>query len=152
MTDVDEWKQTGAEKVYEKMLELFPEDEYVDYEYGEYFNRNKDVKKAEQYYMNCLKKDSRNRSANNKLMNIYQTRYSNLEERSDYDKAVSYAGTAQLENDDDDYYYVERALLYLDGYDFDAAFEDASKALEKNPENVYAHNARGLARIRAREI
>ena len=147
MTDVAEWNQTGAEKVYEKMLELFPEDAFVDYEYGEYFNRNKDVKKAEQCYMNCLKKDSRNRSANNKLMNIYQTRYSNLEERSDYDKAVSYA-TAQLENDDDDYYYVERALLYLDGYDFDAAFEDASKALEKNPGNVYAYNACGLARMR----
>ena len=147
MTDIKEWKNEGAETVYDKMLELFPDDANVDYEYAEYYRRARDVEKAMQYYESCLKKNSHHRSANNKLMNIYQTRYLHKENRDDYDKAVSYAN-AQLENDDDDYYYVERALLHLDGYEFDKTFEDASRAVEKNPNNVYAHNARGLALMR----
>lgn len=148
-TDIKEWQGEAAESVYEKMLELFPEDENVDYEYGEYFRRKKDIDRAIQYYNSCLQKNSSHRSVNNKLMDIYQNRYSNTEDREDYNKAVEYAGK-QLENDEDDYYYVERALLYLDGYEFDKTFEDASRAIEKNPKNVYAHNARGLARLRAK--
>ena len=147
MTDIKEWKNEGAGEVYEKMLEIFPDDANVDYEYAEFFRRARNVEKAMQYYESCLAKNSHHRSANNKLMNIYQTRYLNQENREDYDKAVQYAA-AQLENDDDDYYYVERALLYLDGYEFEKTYEDASRAIEKNPNNVYAHNARGLSLMR----
>ncbi|MBO4863276.1 MAG: tetratricopeptide repeat protein [Eubacterium sp.] len=144
MTDITEWENRGPEKVYEKMLELFPDDSNIDYEYGEYFNRKKDREKAETCYRNCLKKYPEHRSANNKLMDIYQMRYSNTEDPEDYKRAVEFA-VAQLENDDDDFYYVESALLYIDGYEFEKALRDATRASEKNPTNVYAHNARGLA-------
>ena len=147
MTDITEWQNRDAEKVYEKMLKLFPDDANVDYEYGEFYKRKKDNEKAETCYMNCLRKYPGHRSANNKLMDIYQMRYSNNENREDYEKAVKFA-TDQLKNESDDYYYVERALLYLDGYEFEKAYEDASRAVELNPTNVYANNARGLALMR----
>ena len=144
MTDIAEWTNKEPEKVYQRMLKLFPEDAYIDFEFAEYYRRSGDMKLAEQYYLSCLGKDRGHKSANNKLMNLYQDRYSKLENRADYDEAVYYA-TEQLKLDDDDFYYVERALLYLDGYEFQLALEDAEKALEKNPDNVYACNAKGLA-------
>ena len=146
LTDVYEWKgkHGDTEKLYKKMMSIFPDDSNVNFEYGEYLRRSEQESKAKEQYYECLKKNEGHTIVNNRLMDIYQRRYLNSEKPADYERAVKMA-TNQLKNADDDYYRIERALLYLDGYEFDKALEDAMAAVEKAPGNVYAHNAVGLA-------
>ena len=147
LTDIYEWTDRDAEVVYKRMMELFPDDSNIYYEFGEYFYRKNDVKNAVDYYKKTLGVNSEHRNANNRLMNIYQKKYSETEQKIFYENAVEYA-TRQLENVKDDYYYIERALLYLEGYEFEKAQKDAEAALEINAENVYAYNAVGLSFLR----
>ncbi len=147
-TDVEEILERDPSPVYEYMLDHYPENASVNFEYGEYFNRKKKYQEAEHEYLECLKKDENHRSVNNRLMNLYQDRYGRDEDRKDYTEAVKYA-TRQLELVDDSYYRIERALLYIDGYEFAKAAEDAKKAIEADPENPYAHNCLGLTKMRS---
>ena len=146
LTDVYEWKgkHGDTETLYKKMMSIFPDDANVNFEYGEYLRRSEQESKAKEQYYECLKKDEGHTIVNNRLMDIYQRRFLESEKPADYERAVKMA-TNQLNNADDDYYRIERALLYLDGYELDKALEDAMVAVEKAPDNVYAHNAVGLA-------
>ena len=142
-TDILEALNKKPDSVYKKMLKLFPEDAQVNYEYGEYFRRRNMIKEAVEQYRNTLDKNPDHRVANNRLMNIYQDIYNEDEDKASYEWAVKCA-TRQLEIIDDEYYRIERALLYLDGYDLDGAEEDAKKAIEFKEDNVYGYNALGL--------
>ena len=142
-TDILEALNKKPDSTYKKMLKLFPEDAQVNYEYGEYFRRQNNVKDAVSQYKKALEKNPEHRVANNRLMNIYQDIYNEDEDKAAYEWAVKCA-TRQLELIDDEYYRIERALLYLDGYDLDGAEEDAKKAIEFKDDNVYGYNALGL--------
>lgn len=142
-TDILEAQHKKPDSVYKKMLKLFPEDAQVNYEYGEYFRRQNMIKEAVEQYKKTLEKNPDHRVANNRLMNIYQDIYNEDEDKTSYEWAVKCA-TRQLEIIDDEYYRIERALLYLDGYDLDGAEEDAKKAIEFKDDNVYGYNALGL--------
>ncbi|MBO4591291.1 MAG: hypothetical protein J5684_01855 [Eubacterium sp.] len=146
LTDIYEWeeKHGEAETLYKKMMSIFPDDANVNFEYGEYLRRTERESLAIEQYYECLKKDSGHGAVNNRLMDIYQKKYLNGENEEDYKRAVKMA-TNQLEIVDDDYYRIERTLLYLDGFETDKALADAKAAVEKAPNNVYAHNAVGLA-------
>ncbi len=151
LTDIYEWTDRNPEATYKKMYKLFPEDANIYFEFGEYFKRKRNEKNAEKYYRRSLEVDKGHRNANNRLMNIYQYRYNKTENPEDYREAVKFADR-QLENEADDYYYIERALLYLDGYELEKAYDDACKAVEINGDNVYAHNAKGLALFRMKKF
>ncbi|MCR5214069.1 MAG: tetratricopeptide repeat protein [Eubacterium sp.] len=148
MTDIEEFNKRDVCPVYDKMLEIYPDDAAINFEYGEYYNRLEERNKAVEQYELCLEKDENHRQANNRLMNFYQDEYNRLEDRNFYDKAVAYA-TRQLEIIDDGYYRIERGLLYMDGYDFAGAIEDATKAIEQDSSNPYAHNCLGVAKMRS---
>ncbi len=134
----------GCEAVYREMLELDPADANINFEFGAYYHRKGNFHAAYDQYKETLKKDPNNKLANNKLMKLYEKSFLDKEKKEFYDSAVKYA-TAQLKNDDDSYYYVERALLYIDGYEFEKAIEDAKVALKSDPENFYAMNAAGYS-------
>ena len=149
-TDLEEFRGNEADHVYEEMIGYYPEDSQIYYEYGEYLRRKEKNDKAIQMYKKCLEKNPKHRVANNKLMNIYQQKYSEEERPEDYKEAVFY-GSKQLEIIDDDYYRIERALVYLDGYELEKAREDAEKAIEFKADNTYAHNALGLYYVKKRD-
>ena len=149
-TDVEEFNNRDAIPVYDQMEELFPNDPNVYFEYGEYLKRKDNTDKALEKYLKCYELNKEHKSVSNKIMSIYSDKYDESESRRDYDEAVFYA-TEQLKNMDDDYYRIERALLYIEGYEIDKAEEDAKKAIEMRPDNVYAHNALGLCFLRRRE-
>ncbi|MBR6404299.1 MAG: hypothetical protein IKS48_13030 [Eubacterium sp.] len=146
LTDIYEWKEQygETETLYKKMMSIFPDDANVNFEYGEYLRRTDRESEAKEQYYECLKKDRGHAAVNNRLMDIYQKKYLNSENEDDYKRAVKMA-TNQLEIVDDDYYRIERTLLYLDGFETAKALDDAKAAVEKAPDNVYAHNAVGLA-------
>ena len=151
LTDIYEWTSKETDKLYKDMLKLYPDDDNINYEYGEFLRRAERYEEAEKEYVRCLEKNPNHNNANNRLMAIYQDKYGLGENRDNYDIAVRYA-TRQLEITDDDYYRIERSLLYLDGYQFDEAYQDALKAIEMRDNNVYAHNAAGLALMKKTEF
>ncbi len=148
-TDVEEFSDRKADDIYNEMLKYYPDDAIVYYEYGEYLMRDRREEEAEAMYNKALEIDPDHPRANNKLMDIWQRRYNDSEKKEQYDKAVAYA-TRQLELVDDEYYRVERLLLFMDGCELDKAEEDARKAIEQNEDNVYGHNGLGLCMLRKR--
>ena len=149
-TDVEEFSDRPAYDIYNEMLTYYPDDAVVFYEYGEYLMRVNKTSEAEPMYRKALEFDPDHPRANNKLMDIYQRRFSDSENKEDYDKAVAFA-TRQLEIVDDEYYRVERLLLYMDGGEIDKAEADARKAIEQNEDNVYGYNGLGLCLLRKRD-
>ena len=149
-TDLEEFRGNDADHVYDEMLGYYPSDDQIYYEYGEYLRRSDKLEKAKQMYKKCLEINPNHKVANNKLMNIYQQEYSDVEKPESYKEAVHYGGK-QLELIDDDFYRIERALVYLDGYDLEKAKEDAEKAIEFRENNTYAHNALGLYFLKKRD-
>ena len=143
-TDLYELEGKDASPVYEKMMELFPDDANVNYEFGCFLRRVRKAEDAETQFNMALKTDPDHSRANNMLARIFMSKYSKSEMPEHYKMAVDYA-TRQLVIDPDAYYYVERALIYIDGYEFEKAIEDAKAALEKETDNVYAYNAAGYA-------
>ena len=149
-TDVEEFSDRPAYDIYNEMLTYYPDDAVVFYEYGEYLMRVNKASEAESMYRKALEFDPDHPRANNKLMDIYQRRFTDSENKEDYDKAVAFA-TRQLEIVDDEYYRVERLLLYMDGGEIDKAEADARKAIEQNEDNVYGYNGLGLCLLRKRD-
>ena len=150
-TDLYEIEGKDATPVYEKMMELFPNDANVNYEFGCFLRRVRKAEDAETQFNMALKIDPEHSRANNMLARILMSKYSKSEMPEHYKMAVDYA-TRQLVIDPDAYYYVERALIYIDGYEFEKAIEDAKSALEKETDNIYAYNAAGYANMMLRRF
>lgn len=91
-----------------------------------------------------LELDPEDRKANHHLMNYYQNLFNRTDRMEDYQKAIPYA-TRQLELFPDScYYYVERGILYQDGYELEKALADFQKAAQCKPDDVYAYANWGL--------
>ena len=137
-------KEESTEECYRQAVEKIPDDASLNYSLGScLYNKNK-YQQAEEYLNKALELNPGHRGVHNKLSRLYADIYDDTENPEKYEQAVEHANK-QLENDDDDYYYVERALLYSAGYEFEKVVEDCNKALEKDPQNYYAFNARGYA-------
>ena len=149
LTDLEEYSGREADPVYHRMFEMFPGNDAVYYEYGEYLHRKGRTEDAHAQYRKCFELNPKNNNVNNRLMQYHQDKYNDEESLEDYNQAVYYASN-QLEVCDDDYYRIERALVYLDGYEIDKAEEDARKALEYKDDNIYAYNALGVCELRRR--
>ncbi len=134
----------SPEEYYNAGLAKFPEDAALNYAKGLWLYESDKYAEAEQFFKKTLEYNPRHHAANNKLSRLYSDIYDDTENPEKYTQAVEYA-TKQLQNNDDDYYYVERALLYSAGYEFEKVIEDCDKAIEKDESNYYAYNARGYA-------
>ncbi|MCR5104903.1 MAG: tetratricopeptide repeat protein [Eubacterium sp.] len=150
-TDYKEFTGSKADSVYKEMLEYYPDDDNIHFEYGEYLRRDKRSKEAEAQYKKCLKMNPEHIAVNNRLMDIYQDKFSELENFDYYHKSVAHA-TRQLEIKEDDYYRIERALEYIEGYEFEKAEQDCRRAIEIDPNNEYAYNALGVTFLRRRRF
>ena len=137
-------KDESPEEYYKAGLAKYPQDAPLNYAYGLYLYEHDKYAEAETFFKKTLEYNPRHHAANNKLSRIYSDIYDDSEDPAKYDLAVVHA-TKQLDNNDDDYYYVERALLYSSGYEFEKVIADCDKAIEKDETNYYAFNARGYA-------
>lgn len=137
-------KDESPEEYYKAGLEKFPEDPALNYAMGLYLYEHDKYSEAEEFFKKTLQYNPKHHAANNKLSRVYSDIYDDTENPEKYKQAVEYA-TKQLDNNDDDYYYVERALLYSGGYEFEKVIEDCDRAIEKDETNYYAYNARGYA-------
>ncbi len=91
-----------------------------------------------------LKLDPEDRKVNHHLTNYYQNLFNQTDQMEYYFKARPYA-SRQLELFPEScYYYVERGILYQDGYELEKALKDFQKAAELKPDDVYAYANWGL--------
>lgn len=124
---------------YEKLKQEMPENVDVEYNRALCLQRLGKTEEAIRVFQTVLERDPKHPRAHHELMKIYSRRYDMYELKSAYGLALKEI-TAQLKLVPSAYYYIERGLLYMDNFNFDQAMEDYRKALELEPENIYAYN------------
>lgn len=132
-----------ALKEYDYLTHEMPDNEEIDYNRGICLRNLGKLDEAIQAFQTVLQKEPKHPRANHELMKIYNRRYDQYELKSAYGKALK-AINAQLELVPDAYYYIERGLLYMDNFNMELALADYQKALELEPENIYAYNNIGF--------
>lgn len=132
-----------ALKEYDRLLHDMPDNEEIDYNRGICLRNLGRLDEAIQAFQTVLQKEPKHQRANHELMKIYSRRYDQYELKGAYGKALK-AINAQLELVPDAYYYIERGLLYMDNFNMEQALADYRKALELEPDNIYAHNNIGF--------
>lgn len=133
-------------KEYEEALSEYtglekdlPDNADIDYKRGLCLQKLGRTEEAIQAFQRTLQKDATHPRVNHELMKIYSRQFDQYELKSSYGLALK-AINAQLELVEDAYYYIERGLLYMDNYNMDLALADYEKALELEPDNIYAYN------------
>ena len=111
----------------------------ITYQKGICLKKMGNTQAALQAFQSALEKDAKHSRVNHELMRIYSQRFDDYELKSAYGAALKYIN-AQLDLVPDAYYYIERGLLYMDNFNMDLAVADYQKALELEPDNVYAYN------------
>ncbi|MCM1496197.1 MAG: tetratricopeptide repeat protein [Bacteroides sp.] len=124
---------------YTQLEQEMPDHADVTYQKGICLKKLRNTEGAIQAFRSVLEKDAKHSRVNHELMTIYSRRFDNYELKSAYGAALKYIN-AQLELVPDAYYYIERGLLYMDNFNMDLAVADYEKALELEPDNVYAYN------------
>lgn len=132
-----------ALKVYLGIIERYPDYIYGYYQIAQCYKFLDDEESSVAYYSKVLEMDENHQYANNDLMNIFQNRYCETHEKTDYLTAVGY-GQRQIELMPMCYYYNELGLLYLDGYDLEKAVETFEKAVDDDATDMYAYNNLGF--------
>jgi tetratricopeptide (TPR) repeat protein len=140
-----------ALNAYKPLSETWPEHDGIHYSMGRCLEETGETRKAIEEYKKTLELNPEHRFANSLLMNLYQGFYQERGRRHYYEAALSHADR-QLELVPRDYYYLERGLLYMDGYEFDKAIADFTKSAELNPNNLYNYNNMGCIYITLREL
>jgi len=129
--------------IYQELCTINPDNDVALFQMGKAYWGNGDVNEAIERYEKVIALNPSHRSVNHELMEIFESRWEKTEKISFYEKAVYYA-TKQLEITPDDYYYIERGLLYLNQDAFKEAEEDFRKAASMNPDNLFAYNNIGM--------
>lgn len=146
----DQKKYTEAIKEYKYLQKTVAENDEFIYNSGVCLYRMGEMEEAEKEFRLTLQKNPEHASAHHYLMEIYSRKYQQTEDIQYYKSALEEIN-AQLELVPDAYYYIERGLLYMDHYEFEPAIADYKKALELEPDNLYAYNNIGYAlRIQGR--
>ncbi|MHC1750637.1 MAG: tetratricopeptide repeat protein [Cellulosilyticaceae bacterium] len=132
-----------ALEVYQELFSKFPEYDTVIYDIGDCYMALGNIDKAIEHYKKVLEVNPEHNFVNNKLMEIYQKKYSYAYEEEDYKMAVTYA-KQQVKVSPTNYYYNELGLMYLDGYELEKAKEAFKSALEVEDTNPYSYNNLGF--------
>lgn len=131
-----------AIKCYLRVVEQDPTlvDAYIDL--GNSYLRVKKQKKAIKAFEQAVKINDRHDYIHNTLMNQYLNLFSDTRNEEYYEKAIMHANK-QLEIVENDYYYRERAYVYIENAEYDKAFVDMKKSYELAPEDLYALSSMG---------
>ncbi len=136
---------------YLNLVKEAPDSAGIHYNMGRCHEALGKTSEALKEYKKTLELDPEHRTANNLIMDIYQRTYKNTEKHEYYKEALSYADR-QLELMENCYNYVERGLLYLDGYELEKAIEDFQKGAQFNEEDIFTHNNAGYSYKILREL
>lgn len=132
-----------SEDIYRQLLEGQPDNTVIMGQLADCLEKSGKKDGLEKLYKKILEYDADDIRALSRLMHIYQDRLN--DDRDPVwlapamelaDKLIQLRPTA--------YYYIERGLLLSDVYRLEEAIEDYKKAMELEPDNLYAQNNAGV--------
>ena len=140
----ENYEPDKAESAYKEMLEIFPDDGTVNYEYGRYLDNNDREAEAGPQYEIGLEKEPEHVDLHYRLCDYYNDyRYKELEEE-EYNKKALELAERILDLRYDSRAAVHYALILMDAMDYATARAFCDKAVADFPDAPYVHNARGL--------
>ena len=131
-------------KIYKNMLELFPENAAVHYEYAVVLKKEGKKQEMLAQLEEAVRISDLFPKAREELSDYYRDRYFETEDKKDIEAAVLHAKKAVL-GDEDPYYIIGLAILYNDAYDFENAIKTADRCIELDPDYAYGYNAKAYA-------
>lgn len=151
-TDYCERYTNEADSIYKKMLEVFPDDPDVNYEYGRYLNnKDRDEEAIEQFKIG-FEKNPDHTGIRYELSDYYNDFMYKEKELPEYNKKALELSSRILELEQTSRAVVNYALLLMDGMHYDTALEFTEKAIGLFPEAPFVHNARGLSLMYAKRF
>lgn len=137
-------KLEEALALYQELEKKMPDNPGINYDMARCYMSVGNEEAAIVQFEKTLEKDPEHRRVHNELMNIYQRKYNQTYQKKYYVLAMEHADK-QLDNLDNSFYRIERAILKLDGYETEEAREDLEESLKTEPDNLYAYNNLGFA-------
>lgn len=122
-------------KDYFTIIKRRPEDNSAYNNRGLVYEELKDYKLAERDYKKAIALNPKHITANNNLGELY-------EKLNKYEEALE-CYNKQLQIEEDDYYYINRAWCYMKLHRYSEAEKDFNNVIETNPQNIYAYNGMG---------
>lgn len=101
-------------------------------------------------FQSAYEADSSHFAVNDCIADIYHDRYNRNYQIEDYQKALWHA-CKQIEVNPSAYVLINRGLIYLDGGELEKAMEDFYKAMEYDPQDIYAYNNAGYTYKRMKQ-
>ena len=134
-----------AGSAYEEMLEKFPDDAGINYEYGRYLENEGDDEGAGAQFEIGLEKNPDHVNIRYELSDNYNDyKYKELELEEYNEKALEISDKI-LELKYDSRAAVHYALILMDGLKYEEAYKFCEKAVEDFSDAPYVHNAFGLS-------
>lgn len=138
-----EGKFKEAEDIYRQLAADQPDNTVILGQLADCLEKSGKQGELENLYKKILEHDSGDVRALSRLMRIYQERMNELRDMTWFHRALELANR-MVKLRPEAYYYIERGLLLSDVYRLDEALEDYHKAMEQEPDNMYAHNNAGV--------
>lgn len=136
--------ESSADEEYKLMMEKFPEDNGIIFEYGKYLNARGRRDEAAGCFEEVLQKDPDNADAMYKLSEYYNdVRFVEREEKEYSGKAISLAKKL-VDKKYDGRYSVNYVLMLVDALLYDEAREFIEKAAVDLEDDPYVQNAHGI--------
>jgi tetratricopeptide (TPR) repeat protein len=142
----DTWQKKGeyikAIDAYRKVLELDASlsDAWIDM--GDAYDAIGNIEQAIEVMERGAVEQEHHEYVHNSLMNLYLKRFANERDRDDFYQALLHADM-QLNIIENDYFYRERAYLYIEDGQLELALEDMKRSYELAPEDLYAISSMG---------
>ncbi len=138
-----EGKYKEAEDIYRQLILGQPDNTVILGQLADCLEKGGKQGELERLYQKILKLDPNDVRALSRLMRIYQERMNERRDMTWFHRAMELADR-MVKLRPEAYYYIERGLLLSDVYRLEEALEDYRRAMELEPDNMYAHNNAGV--------
>lgn len=132
-----------SEDIYRQLIKNQPDNSVIMGQLADCLEKSGKKEGLEELYKKILEIDPDEIRALSRLMHIYQDRLNDDRDLRHLEPAMKLADRL-IELRPQAYYYIERGLLLSDAYRLTEANEDYKKAMELEPDNLYAHNNMGV--------
>ncbi len=132
-----------AENLYRQLLKDQPENTVIMGQLAECLEHGGRRDEREKLYKAILKQEPENVRAMSRLLRIYGEKMNERRDVSYFHRAMELADKL-IKLRPEAYYYIERGLILTDDYRLEEALADYEKAMELEPDNLYAYNNAGV--------
>ena len=132
-----------SEDIYRQLVKNQPDNTVIMGQLADCLEKSGKKEGLEELYKKILENDPEEIRALSRLMHIYQDRLNDDRDMRYFEPALELADRL-VKLRPNAYYYIERGLLLSDVYRMEEANDDYQKAMDLEPDNLYAQNNTGV--------